>query len=173
VSTSVNNEIWVKLRPLGREASVHRKAAVSHSGRRNGRNGARTISSVIDRRVACRYPAAIKALILSLIESGSLVDHRVELENVSMQGCLVKSRRGPRVQPGERVWLKVLGNIITPVIAGIVVSAVKPFLGKRSIRVRFLAPLSYQTFKLLVCGSEGIDMNLRDRPVHESDHYWR
>jgi hypothetical protein len=127
----------------------------------------------MDRRLACRYPAATKALTLSLIESGSLVDHPVELENVSMQGCLVKSRRDPRARPGKRVWLKALGNITTPVIDGIVISAVKPFLGKCSIRIRFLAPLPYQTFKMLVYGSEGIDMNLRDRPVHESDQYWR
>ena len=146
---------------------------MSHSGRRSGRNGSRTISYAMDRRVACRYPAAIKALILTLIESSSLVDHSVELENVSMQGCLVKSRRGPRVRPGERVWLKALGNITTPVIDGIVVSAVKPFLGKCSIRIRFLAPLPYQTFKMLVYGSEGIDMNLRDRPDYENDQYWR
>jgi len=101
------------------------------------------------------------------------VDHSVELENVSMQGCLVKARRGPRVHPGESVWLKALGNVTTPVIEGIVVSAVKPFLGKCAIRIRFLAPLPYQTFKMLVYGSEGIDLNLRDRPDYENDQYWR
>jgi len=127
----------------------------------------------MDRRLACRYPAATKAVILSLIESGSQVDHSVQLENVSMQGCLVMSRRGPRLQPGERVWFRVLGDVTTPVIDGIVVSAVKPFLGKCSIRIRFLAPLPYQTFKMLVYGSEGIDMNLSDRPVHESNQFWR
>ena len=146
---------------------------MSHSARRSGTSGSRTISFAIDRRLAYRYPAATRALILSLNESGSLVDHSVQLENVSMQGCLVKSRRDPRAQPGERVWLKVLGNITTPVIAGILVSAVKPFLGKCSIRIRFHAPLPYQTFKLLVYGSEGIDTSLGDRPVHESDHFWR
>jgi len=127
----------------------------------------------MDRRLACRYPAAIKAVILSLIEFGSPLDHSVQLENVSMHGCLVKSRRNPRVQPGERVWLKALGDISTPVIDGIVVSAVKPFLGKCAIRIRFLAPLSYQTFKMLVYGKEGIDMNLRDRPDYENDQFWR
>ena len=127
----------------------------------------------MDRRLACRYPTATKTVILSLIESGSRLDHSVQLENVSMQGCLVKSRRGPWVQPGKRVWLKVLGDVITPVIDGIVVSAVKPFLGKCSIRIRFLAPLPYQTFKMLVYGSEGIDMNLSDRPDYENDQYWR
>ncbi len=127
----------------------------------------------MDRRLACRYPAAIKDVVLSFIESGSPVDHSVQLENVSMQGCLVKSRRGPRVHPGERVWLKALGDISTPVIDGIVVAAVKPFLCKCVIRIRFLAPLPYQTFKMLVYGSEGIDMSLRNRPVYESDQFWR
>lgn len=146
---------------------------MSHSERRSGRNGSRTISSATGRRLACRYPSATKAVILSLIESGSQVDHSVQLENVSMEGCLVKAHRDRRVRPGERVWLKALGDITTPVIDGIVVSAVKPFLGKCAIRIRFLAPLPYQTFKMLVYGSEGIDINLRDRPVHESDQFWR
>jgi len=146
---------------------------MSHSGRRRGRNGARTISSAMDRRLACRYPAATKAAILSWIESGPQVDHSVQFESVSMYGCLVKARRGPRVQPGERVWLKALGDISTPAIDGILVSAVKPFLGKCAIRIRFLAPLPYQTFKVLVYGSERIDINVRDRPVHESDQFWR
>jgi len=146
---------------------------MSHSGRRRARNGARTISSAMDRRLACRYPAATKAAILCWFESGPQVDHFVQFESVSMYGCLVKARRGPRVQPGERVWLKALGDISTPAIDGIVVSAVKPFLGKCAIRIRFLAPLPYQTFKVLVYGSERIDINVRDRPVHESDQFWR
>jgi hypothetical protein len=146
---------------------------MSHSGRRHGRNGAGTISSAMDRRIACRYPAAMKAAILSLTESGSQMDHSVQLENVSMQGCLVRSGRGPRVQPGEKVWLKALGDITSPVIDGIVISAVRPFLGKCTIRIRFLAPLSFQTFKMLVYGTEGIDMNLKDRPDYENDQFWR
>ena len=56
---------------------------------------------------------------------------------------------------------------------GIVVSALKPFMGKCSIRVRFLSPLSYNTFKMLVYGKEGIDMNQRDRPEYENDQFWR
>jgi len=127
----------------------------------------------MDRRRACRSPAATKAVIFSLIESGSQVDHSGQLENVSMDGCLVKSRRGPRVRPGARVWLKALGDITTPVIDGIVISAVKPFLGMCAIRIRFLAPLPYQTFKMLVYGKEGIDMNLKDRPDYENDQFWR
>ena len=146
---------------------------MSHSARRSGRSGSRTIGSAKDRRLACRYPAATKALILSLLESGSVVEHSVQLENVSMQGCLVKSRRVPRVQPGERVWLKVLGNITIPMIDGIVVSAVKPFFGKCSIRIRFLAPLPYQTFKMLVYGSEVIYTNFRNRLDYENDQFWR
>jgi hypothetical protein len=127
----------------------------------------------MDRRLAYRYPTATKSLILTLIESGSAVDHSVELENVSMQGCLVKSRRDPGVRPGESVQLKALGDITTPMIDGMVISAVKPFFGKCAIRIRFLVPLPYQTFKMLVYGLEGIDMNLRDRPDYENDQYWR
>jgi hypothetical protein len=127
----------------------------------------------MDRRLACRYPAAARDGVLSTVESGSEADHLVQLENISMQGCIVQSRRCPSMQPGDRVLLKVLGGFASPSIDGIVVSAVKPFLGKRSIRIRFLAPLPYQTFKMLVYGSEGIDMNLRNRPEHELDQFWK
>ncbi len=112
-------------------------------------------------------------MMLSLFESASPVDQTVQLEDVSMKGCLVVSRRGPRMQPGDRVSLKALGAVASPVIEGIVVSDVKPFLGKRSIRIRFLAPLPYHTFKMLVYGTDGIDLNLRDRPVHENDQFWK
>jgi hypothetical protein len=131
----------------------------------------------MDRRVACRYPAAIKVLVLSMIDSGSLVDHSVELENISIRGCLLRSRRDHGLQPGERVWLKAMGSITTPVMDGIVVSAVKPFLGYCSIRVRFVAPLSYHTFKMLVYGTEGIDANDNSRSCpaqeQEQDQIWR
>jgi len=127
----------------------------------------------MDRRLAYRYPAANTDAIISSAESGYQVNHSVQLENVSMHGCLVKSRRGPPMEPGERVSLKVLGDVTSPVIDGIVVSSVKPFLGKRSIRIRFLAPLPYQTFKMLVYGTDGIDMNLRDRPEYENDQFWK
>ncbi len=146
---------------------------MSHSGRRHKGSSARTISSAMDRRLACRYPAAIKAMVLSSIASGSQVDYAAQLENVSMQGCLVTTRRSPPMQPGERVWLKALGDVSSPVIHGIVVSAVKPFLGKRSIRIRFHAPLPYQTFKMLVYGTEGTDMSIGNRPVYERDDFWK
>lgn len=127
----------------------------------------------MDRRSACRYSAAIKSVVLSWIEGGAPVVHSVQLEDISIHGCLVKSSLDPRTQPGERVWLKAPGVNCTPVIDGVVVSAVKPFLRKCSIRIRFLAPLPFQTFKMLVYGSEGIDMNLKDRPDYENDQFWR
>ncbi len=146
---------------------------MGYSGRTSRRNGSKPMNSAMDRRSTCRYHPATKDVILSLTESGTLADHPAELENVSMQGCLVKSRRNPNLLPGEQVWLKVAGDISTPVIDGIVVSAVKPFLGKRVIRIRFLEPLSYLTFKRLVYGEEEIETNRRKLPEYENDQFWR
>lgn len=146
---------------------------MSYSGRKRGRNDARTKSPAMDRRLACRYPATIKDLVLSTVESGSQADHSVQLQNISMHGCLVKTRHDPGMQPGQRVLLRLLEDSASPVIDGIVVSNVKPFLGKRSIQIQFLAPLPYQTFKMLVYGTEGFDMNLRNRPEQETDQFWK
>jgi hypothetical protein len=127
----------------------------------------------MDRRRECRYSAEVNSVVLSWIECGAPVEHSVQLVDISMQGCLVNFRVAPRTQPGERVWLTVPGVNCTPVIDGVVVSAVKPFLRKCSIRIRFLAPLPFQTFKMLVYGGEGVDLNVRDRPDHENDQFWK
>jgi hypothetical protein len=129
--------------------------------------------SAKDRRLAYRYPAAIKDLILSMMDSCSQVDLPVELQDVSLRGCLITSRSKPRLHCGEKVWLKALGEISTPVLEGVVISAVKPFLGKCTIRIRFLAPLSYRTFKMLVYGKEEVDTHIREQTDHESDLFWR
>lgn len=146
---------------------------MSYSGRRNRKHGAKTINPALDRRLSCRYPAAIKPVLLSFEESGFRVEHAAELANVSLQGCLVTSRRNPRIEPGGRVWIKIPGEFTYPAIEGAVVSAVKPFLARCAIRIRFLEPLAYRTFKRLVYGEEGIDLNERERPLYENDQFWK
>ena len=42
-----------------------------------------------------------------------------------------------------------------------------------AIRIRFAAPLSYHTFKMLVYGNEGVDMKSNEQPDYENDQYWR
>ena len=109
-----------------------------------------------------------------MIESGALVEHPVDILDVSMGGCLIKSAKNLRLRPGEKVWLQAMGEISSPVMDGLVVSAVKPFFGSNSIRVRFLSPLSFQTFKMLVYGTEEIDRPVViERPEHENDQFWR
>ena len=83
---------------------------MSYSGR-SSRRAERTLNSATDRRLACRYPAVIKALTLSTIETGALVDHSVELEDVSMQGCLLSLVEtpdcGPARESGSRPWARL------------------------------------------------------------------
>ncbi len=146
---------------------------MSRSGRGHSRGSAGTINPAMDRRLVCRYTPAFKDVVLTTMASGALVDHAAEFENVSMQGCLVKTRHNPHTQKDDRVWLKVPGEIGSPVMEGAVVSAVKPFLARCEIRIRFLEPLTYQTFKRLVYGEEGLDLNHRERPAHEHDQFWR
>jgi len=127
----------------------------------------------MDRRSTCRYPAKMKAAVLGWDEGGSRIELPVVLENISMQSCLVKSPLGPAAKPGQPVWFKAPDVDSAKWIKGVLVSAVKPFLREYAIRIRFLEPLPFQTFKLLVYGPEEVDLDLKDRPAYETDQFWR
>src|SRR5271157_5005609 len=115
-----------------------------------------------DRRGSCRYRPLLKSAVLGWDEDDSRVEIPVELDNVSIQGCLVRSRVRRAPKPGERIWIK-----------SFIVSTVKPFLRNRVIRIRFVSVLPFQTFKMLVYGRDGVDPQSIPRPEHETDQWWR
>ena len=104
---------------------------------------------------------------------GCRVEFPVELVDISLHGCRVMSRRRAIPKPGQPVWLKPAGAGSPAWIAATLVSSVRPFLRKRSTRIRFLDCLRYQTFKMLVYGPDGIDLERIERPEHETDTLWR
>ena len=114
-----------------------------------------------------------KSAVLGWDEDGSRVEIPVELDNVSIQGCLVRSRVPRAPKPGERIWFKTSEMNASEWIEGFIVSTVKPLLRKRVIRIRFVSVLPFQTFKMLVYGADGIDMENIPRPEHETDEWWR
>jgi hypothetical protein len=129
--------------------------------------------AVTDRRDTCRYPVRTRTAVLCIDVQGSRVECPVEIENISMQGCLARSRKVPQIEPGQAVWLQLDGVTRTGPIDGVAVSCVKPFLRRYAIRIRFDEALPFLAFKLLVYGSDGIDLDRRDRPDHETDQFWR
>jgi hypothetical protein len=126
-----------------------------------------------DRRSSCRYRPLLKSAVLGWDEDNSRVKIPVELDNVSIQGCLVRSRVRPAPKPGERIWFKASEMNASGWIEGIIVSTFKPFLRKQVTRIRFVSVLPFQTFKVLVYGPGGIDPESIPRPEHETDQWWR
>ncbi len=97
----------------------------------------------------------------------------VELDDISTHGCLVKSRVCPAPKPGELIWFQAPDVDPQAWIEGVLVSTIKPFLRQHSTRIRFMTSLPFQTFKMLVYGPEGIDLEHNERPEHEADYIWR
>ena len=126
-----------------------------------------------ERRQSCRYPTRIKAVVLAWETDGGPVEVPVELVDISMQGCRVTSRVRPAPKPGEPIWFQAPEANPGEWIEGVLVSTIKPFLSKSSIRIKFRRNLPYQTFKLLVYGPEGMDLERIERPEHEANYIWR
>src|SRR5271157_2604937 len=133
----------------------------------------RGAGNVSDRRASCRYRPLLKSAVLGWDEDDARVEIPVELDNVSIQGCMVRSRVRPAPKPGERIWFKASEINASGWIEGIIVSTVKPFLRKQVTRIRFVSVLPFQTFKILVYGPDGIDPESIPHPEHETDQWWR
>src|SRR5262249_5759502 len=100
-----------------------------------------------DRRRICRSRPLIRDVVLSWRKDDAIVEFPVSLENVSLHGCLAKSRGYPAPKRGESIWFKAPGSGCDDWVEGVLIEARKPFLGKCSIRIKFLAPLPYSSFK--------------------------
>jgi hypothetical protein len=111
--------------------------------------------------------------ILGWKEDGILVELPVYVEDISSLGCLVKSSCKPVPRPGESIWFKAPKVDSFHWVEGVLIAAGKPFLGECSIRIRFLAPLSYKLFKFLVQGPERTVSRPGPSPAFETDQFWK
>lgn len=143
--------------------------------RRFSRRHSRGETRKEDRRNMCRYPATTHASVIGWRDGESMAELPAYLENLSSEGCKVRSNRPPVPKPGEPIWFKAPSIDPFHWIAGTLVSTGGSLLGKRIIRIRFLAPLPYDTFKFLVYGPD-CDREPPRRssiPSYESDNLWR
>jgi len=94
--------------------------------------------------------------------------------DISLSGCMVESSHLPRRMERQSVWVRPLGVAPSDWAEGIIVSVRKPLFGKSQVRVAFLAPFPYESFKGLVYGPEN-RRELADSasPEHEQDHFWK
>ena len=58
-------------------------------------------------------------------------------------------------------------------VEGRVVAIRKPFLHKHEIRIQFVTTLPFYVFKVLVYGRQEGDPEPVQRPMHETDQWWR
>jgi hypothetical protein len=87
---------------------------------------------------------------------------------------MVESRRRPPQVDRQSVWLRLIGVSPSDWPEGIIVSVRKPLFRSCQIRIGFVAPFPYESFKTLVFGPDHLhDMADRDRPEHETDHFWK
>jgi len=74
----------------------------------------------------------------------------------------------------QSVWLRPAGLPQSDWPEGVIVSARKPFFRSWQIRIGFLAPVPYESFKTLVFGPDQLeDIADRERPEYEKDHFWK
>jgi hypothetical protein len=95
------------------------------------------------------------------------------LQNVSQHGCLVKCATLPLPKRSDCIWFKVPGVVSSDWVEGILIEAIKPFLSKCSIRIKFLEPLSYATFKYLIYGPDPEWVQRDEAFEQEMDQVWK
>jgi hypothetical protein len=74
----------------------------------------------------------------------------------------------------QSVWLRALGVSSSDWTEGMIVSVRKPWLRNCRVRIQFLAPFPYESFKTLVYGTDYLrDIADTGTPEHEKDHLWK
>lgn len=109
----------------------------------------------IDRRRACRYSASMATAVIkwTSADKGENEEMAVAVENISNEGCLVRSRKLPGAVAGKPIWFHVPELPQSGWMEGTVVSKSKPFLRKAATRIRFSSPIPFEVFKRLAYGS--------------------
>jgi hypothetical protein len=102
-----------------------------------------------------------------------MAESPASLQNVSSHGCLVKCAKCPLINRSNFIWFKVPGVASSDWVEGILIEAKKPFLSTYSIRIEFLEPLSYATFKYLIYGPDPEWVRRDDAFEREMDQVWK
>jgi hypothetical protein len=110
------------------------------------------VSSVDDRRRACRYAATQVQAWLGWWEGQEFRSTSAQLIDVSLRGCLMNVGQLP--PPGQSVWFCPPGTTPSDWIEARLVEAKGSVLGPRVVRLAFRSPFPYETFKHVVYGPD-------------------
>jgi hypothetical protein len=127
-----------------------------------------------DRRRACRNPVVLPEASLGWWQDSTFMSTAGRIVDLSLYGCLVESWRFPPERERQPVWVCPLDVSPRDWAEGVVISARKPLLRKCQLRIRFVAPFPYESFKTLVYGPGHLLEVARDEtPEHERDEFWK
>jgi hypothetical protein len=141
----------------------------SHSSRR----GSQLRQSESEKRHSARNKVLIRDVLLGWQENGSMTESAASLEDVSVHGCLLRCSKRPVPRSGDGILFKVPGIEFSEWVPGILIEVKKPFLSDCLVRIRFLEPLSYATFKHLINGPEPEWVRKNKALEQELDRWWK
>jgi hypothetical protein len=119
-----------------------------------------------DRRSICRYSAVETRAWLGWWDDQDFRSTDARVVDISLRGCMMTVERlPPQDQP---VWFCPPGTTPTEWIEARLVESKRRFLGPRVVRIEFLKPFAYDTFKHLVYGPDALGGQISSEPVPES-----
>lgn len=119
-----------------------------------------------DRRSVCRYPVVQTKGWLGWWEGPTFRSTDARLVDISLRGCMMTVDRLP--PEGQPVWFCPPGTNPSEWIEANLIEAHRRLLGPRVVRVAFLQPFPYETFKNLVYGPEALTGTNPTPEVHGS-----
>jgi hypothetical protein len=129
-------------------------------------------SSVADRRCAYRYEAVATKAWLGWWEAEHFRSTNAHLVDISLRGCMMTVDQLP--PPDQPVWFCPPGTCPSEWIEARLIESKRRLFGPRVVRIAFLKPFPYETFKHLVYGPDGVGGQLNNaKPKPESKRdYW-
>ena len=138
------------------------------------RNSRGNIPGSNDRRRSCRYAVFCKDALLGWWEGPSFVEVPARFLDLSQHGCMLELPRAPARTARQSAWIRSVAAASDDWAEGVVLSVRKSLIKRCRVRIAFRNPLSYQSFKKLVCGNEDLRSTIgHDVALHEQDHYWK
>jgi len=127
-----------------------------------------------DRRRIIRHSVVLPDALLGWWEQENYTTISVQLVNLSISGCMVESRQLVGRAERQPVWMRALAVEPAEWTEAVVVRVKKPLFRRCQVRLRFLAPFPFESFKMLVYGpDQGGVSETEETPEHERDKFWR
>ncbi len=127
-----------------------------------------------DRRGITRHPVVLPDALLGWWDQSNFTTISVQLVNLSIKGCMAESRQLVDRAEHQPIWIRPLGVKPGAWTEAVVVRVTKPLLRRCQVRLSFLVPFPFDSFRTLVYGPDHCRVAEQgDAPEHEGDQFWR